>query len=77
MSSPEHVEREHFEESNNKIHNGVLLLAHVDHKWVAHHPKACHPPTQGRPPNIIRMVTHCPNDMVAHHSQGGHRATVE
>ena len=30
-SSPELVECEHFEESNSKIHTGMLLLAHADH----------------------------------------------
>ena len=44
---------------------------------VTNHPKICHPPTQGKPPTITRMVTHCPNDMVAYHPQGGHPTTVE
>ena len=30
-SSPELVECEHFEESNGKIHNGILLLAQAYH----------------------------------------------
>ena len=34
MSSPEHVECGHFEESNSKIHNGMLLLAHAYHMEV-------------------------------------------
>ena len=31
MSSPEHVECEQVEESNSKIHNGMLLLAKAYH----------------------------------------------
>ena len=31
ISSPENVECEHFEESNSKIHNGILLLAPAYH----------------------------------------------
>ena len=31
-SSPELVECEHFEESNSKIHTGILLLAQAYHK---------------------------------------------
>ena len=44
---------------------------------VTHHPKVCHPPPQGRPPTIIRMVTYWPNDMVEHHPRSGHPKTVE
>ena len=49
------------------------LLSPMKPRMVKHHPQegnpdpnVCHQTTQGRPPTIIRMVTHCPNDMVAH-----------
>ena len=35
LSSPEHVEFEHFEESNSNIHNGMLLLAEAYHMNVS------------------------------------------
>ena len=34
MNSLEHVECDHFEESNSKIHNGMLLLGHTYHMFI-------------------------------------------
>ena len=35
MSSPKHVECEHFEERNSKFHNGMLLLAPAYHICIS------------------------------------------
>ena len=46
---------------------------------VTRHWKVCHPPTQGRRPTIIRMVTYSPMIWLntIHHPKGGHPTTVE
>ena len=47
------------------------------HQQEGHHLKFGYPQIQGRPPAIIRMVTHCPKNMVAYHSKDGHPPTIK